>query len=162
MIKTAAVTHSFNMEQRFIELTYTANGNRLMVQSPTHAADAPPGFYMLFVLDTAGVPSVARIVKVNVATVPNPAVTPVLADPGNQAGLVGATVSLQLSATDPNGDILGYGASGLPAGLSINPTTGLISGSATAPGIYNVVVAASDGVNSDVKNFVWTITLAGR
>ncbi len=161
MIKTAAVTHSFNMEQRFIELTYTTDGNRLMVQSPTHAADAPPGFYMLFVLDTAGVPSIARTVKVNVAAVQNPSVTPVLADPGNQAGLVGATVSFQLSATDPNGDVLGFSASGLPAGLSINGITGLVSGTPTAPGIYNVVVAASDGVNSDVKSFVWTITQAG-
>jgi YVTN family beta-propeller protein len=161
MIKTAAVTHSFNMEQRFVELTFRASGNRLMVQSPTRAADAPPGFYMLFVLDDAGTPSVARIVKVNVATVLNPAVTPVLADPGNQAGFVGSPVFLQLSATDPNGDVLGYGASGLPTGLSIDASTGLISGSATAPGIYNVVVAASDGVNSDVKGFVWTITQAG-
>jgi YVTN family beta-propeller protein len=161
MIKTTAVTHGFNMEQRFNELTFTASGNRLMVQSPTRAANAPPGFYLLFVLDSAGVPSVARIVKVNVATVLNPAVTPVLAAPGNQAGLVGTPVSLQLAATDPNGDVLGFGASGLPAGLTINGTTGVISGTPTAPGIYSVVVAASDGVNSDVRNFVWTVTLAG-
>ena len=158
MIKTAAVTHSFNMEQRFVELTFNASGNRLMVQSPTRAADAPPGFYMLFVFDASGVPSIARIVKVNVAPVLNPAITPVLVNPGNQAELVGQAVSLQLSATDPNGDALGYGASGLPPGLSINGTTGLISGAATAPGIYDVVIAASDGVNNDVENFVWTIT----
>jgi len=157
MIKTAAVTHSFNMEQRFVELTFHASGSRLMVQAPTHAADAPPGFYMLFVLDNAGTPSVARIVKINVASSLNPAVTPVLSNPGNQSGLVGTAVSLQLSATDPNGDTLGYGASGLPVGLSIDPATGLISGTPTAPGVYNVVVAASDGVNSDVKGLVWTI-----
>ena len=161
MVKTTAVTHSFNMEQRFVELTFTASGNRLMAQSPTRAADAPPGFYLLFVLDSAGVPSVARIVKVNVATVLNPAVTPVLTAPGNQEHLVGASVSLQLAATDPNGDVLGFGASGLPPGLSINGTTGRITGTATTAGIYNVVVAASDGVNSDVRNFVWTITQSG-
>lgn len=160
MIKTAAVTHSFNMEQRFVELTFNANGSRLMVQAPTRAADAPPGFYMLFLLDNAGTPSVARIVKVNVASTPNPAVTPVLTNPGNQSGLVGTAVSLQLSASDPNGDPLGYGASGLPPGLAINPTTGLISGTPTTSGIYNVVAAASDGVNSDVAGFVWTVTQA--
>ena len=161
MVKTTAVTHSFNMEQRFVELTFTASGNRLMVQSPTRAADAPPGFYLLFVLDSAGVPSIARMVKVNVATVLNPAVTPVLTAPGNQENLVGTPVSLQLAATDPNGDALGYGASGLPAGLSINGTTGRITGTATASGIFNVVVAASDGVNSDVRSFVWTMTQSG-
>ncbi len=161
LIKTAAVTHSFNMEQRFIELTFTGGNGRLMVQAPTRAADAPPGFYMLFVIDAAGVPSIARLVKINVATVPNPEVTPVLTDPGNQGGLVGELSSLQLNATDPNGDTLGFAASGLPTGLTINPITGLISGTATAPGIYNAVVAASDGVNTDIKSFVWTITLAG-
>jgi len=160
MIKTAAVTHSFNMEQRFVELTFRASGTRLMVQAPTRAADAPPGFYMLFVLDSSGTPSVARIVKVNVASTLNPAVTPVLANPGNQSGLVGTVVQLQLVATDPNGDALGYGASGLPAGLAIDPATGLISGTPTASGSYNVVVAASDGVNSDTESFVWTITQA--
>jgi YVTN family beta-propeller protein len=160
MIKTSAVTHSFNMEQRFVELTFNASGSRLMVQSPTRAADAPPGFYMLFVLDSAGTPSVARIVKVNVASVLNPLITPVLVVPGNQAGLTGSPVSLQLAASDPNGDALGFGASGLPAGLSIDGTTGLISGTPGTPGIYNVVVAASDGVNSDVRGFVWTVTQA--
>ena len=66
--------------------------------------------------------------------------------------------SLQLSATDPNNDELGYGASGLPPGLSINTTTGAISGTPTASGNFNVVVAASDGVNYATQSFVWTIT----
>lgn len=161
MIKTAAVTHSFNMEQRFVELTYTGGGGRLMVQAPTRAADAPPGFYMLFAFDSQDVPSIARIVKVNVAAIANPAVTPVLADPGNRDGLVGTGVSVQLNATDPNGDTLGYAASGLPPGTILDSNSGLIYGVPTTPGIYNVVVAASDGVNTDIKGFTWTITLAG-
>ncbi len=159
MIKTTAVTHSFNMEQRFVELTFTSSGNRLMVQAPTRAADAPPGFYMLFLLDAAGTPSIARIVKVNVAPQPNPDLAPILADPGAQVGLRGVPVTLQLSASDPNGDVLGFGASGLPTGLSIDGATGLVSGTPTEPGLYNVVIAASDGVNSDVRNFVWTIAM---
>jgi YVTN family beta-propeller protein len=88
-------------------------------------------------------------------------VTPVLGNPGDQPGLVGTALSLQLSATDPNGDALGYGASNLPPGLSIDGTTGLISGTPTTTGNYNVVVSASDGFNSDVKYFLWTVTQAG-
>ena len=117
LVKTTAVTHSFNMEQRFVELTFTASGNRLMVQSPTRAADAPPGFYLLFVLDSAGVPSVARIVQGQRRDG---------AEPGGDSGprrsrQPGRTWSVRpcrcsLRRRDPNGDALGYGASGLPAG----------------------------------------------
>ncbi len=76
LVKGGSVTHSWNMEQRFVELAFSAEGSQLSVQAPTRAADAPPGFYMLFVLDTAGVPSVAKMVRINVAAVPNPAIVP--------------------------------------------------------------------------------------
>ena len=88
--------------------------------------------------------------KVNVAATPDPSVTPVLANPGSQAVCSARRYPCSCPRRDPNGDVLGYGASGLPPGLSIDGTTGLISGTPTATGSYNVVVAASDGVNSDV------------
>jgi YVTN family beta-propeller protein len=157
MVKTGSVTHSWNMEQHFVELTFQQNGDQLMVQAPTHAADAPPGYYLLFVIDPAGTPSIARIARIGVAATPNPAITPSLGNPGNQTGQFGTPVALQLSATDPNGDTLSYGASGLPPGLSINGVTGMISGTPTATGTFNVVVSASDGVNGDSKGFVWTV-----
>jgi len=158
LVKTGSVTHGWNMDQRFVEATFNVSGSRVMVQAPTKAADAPPGFYMLFLLNNAGTPSVAKIVEIPVAGNQNPAVTPVLGSPGNQAGPQGTAVNLQLSATDPNGDDLGYAASGLPPGLGINPLTGLIGGVPTTPGSYNVVVAASDGVNTASANLTWQIT----
>ena len=157
MIKTASVTHSWNMEQRFVELTYQQNGSSLRVQAPTRAADAPPGFYMLFAFNAAGTPAIAPILRVGAAANPNPAITPSLVNPGNQTGDAGTATSLPLSATDPNGDTLTYSASGLPPGLSIHPPTGVISGTPSAAGTFNVVVTASDGVNSDSKSFTWVI-----
>ncbi len=157
LIKTGSTTHSWNMEQRFIELTFQQSGSRLRVQAPTRATDAPPGFYMLFAFNASGVPAIAPIMGMTVAANPNPAVTPTLVNPGNQAGDAGTAVSLQLSATDPNGDTLTYGGSGLPPGLIVNATTGLLSGTPNTAGTFNVVVTASDGINSDSKTFVWVV-----
>ena len=83
-----------------------------------------------------------------------------MANPGNQTGQVGTEAQLQLSATDPNGDTLGFGASGLPPGLAIDSMTGLISGTPITAGTFNVVVTANDGVNADSASFIWTIAQA--
>jgi hypothetical protein len=54
------VTHAFNMGQRYVPLTITAqSGSSLTVTSPANANIAPPGYYMLFVVNNSGVPSVA-------------------------------------------------------------------------------------------------------
>lgn len=62
-IKTGSVTHTIDFDQRFMELGYTVSGNTLTIQAPSSANAAPPGYYMLFVFNSAGVPSVAKIVK---------------------------------------------------------------------------------------------------
>ena len=54
LIKTGAVTHSFNMEQRFLELSFTVDptdGNLLKVKGPLNANLATPGRYYLFVIN---------------------------------------------------------------------------------------------------------------
>ncbi|MCE9518112.1 MAG: putative Ig domain-containing protein [Verrucomicrobia bacterium] len=88
--------------------------------------------------------------------------TPVLVQPANQSTMRGALASLQLQASDADGNILTYSAIGLPLGLSINPVTGLISGmvSITAAATNTVTVSASDGSLSNSKSFVWTTAAA--
>lgn len=63
LVKTGSATHTVDFDQRFLPLTFTAAGNTLNVTMPANANTAPPGYYMLFVFDSAGVPSVARIIK---------------------------------------------------------------------------------------------------
>ena len=323
LIKSGSVTHSVNMDQRFIELPFSSSGNLLYANLPVRASDTPPGFYLMFAIDAAGVPSRAKIIYVDVDTTPNVAVdytptvgggggsafqlacaadetlvgvrgnfstyvnqvgprcvkvnqfgqwigdpvngalagttttgtsfaktcprdfavsgfrgrasqyvdqldfqcralaagggmtgnatylgpvggaggtvqgpfacptgnpvyalygrsggwldnfgvlcrraivtpvsvnsSPVIVNPGAQAGVAGAGVNLTLAASDGDGDTLTFGASNLPPGLTLVPSTGLISGTLTAAGVYNVTVTVSDGSLSDAASFQWNV-----
>jgi serine protease len=89
--------------------------------------------------------------------------TVTVTSPGNQTGTVGTAVSLQIHATDSaSGQTLTYSATGLPAGLSINSSTGLISGTPTTAGTSSVTVTAKDTTNaSGTASFTWTVNPAG-
>jgi chitodextrinase len=63
LVRLANVTHTINMGQRFLPLTFTQGAGSLTVTAPPNANYATPGYYMLFIVDTNGVPSVAPIVK---------------------------------------------------------------------------------------------------
>ncbi|WP_037502603.1 M4 family metallopeptidase [Solirubrobacter soli] len=78
-------------------------------------------------------------------------------NPGNQTSGLGTAVSLQMTATGGTGTYA-WSATGLPVGLSINASTGLISGTPSSVGTYAAVITAtSGGVNSSVT-INWTIS----
>ena len=59
LVKTGADTHAFNMDQRLVGLSFTAGSGVLNVTGPPNSNIAPPGYYMLFLVNSSGVPSVA-------------------------------------------------------------------------------------------------------
>ena len=64
-ISLASVTHSFNENQRAMRLNFTASGTTaITVTAPARATLAPPGYYMLYIFDGRGVPSVSKIVRI--------------------------------------------------------------------------------------------------
>jgi hypothetical protein len=79
LVRLGSVTHSDNMEQRYIPLSFRRGTSRVTATAPANANIAPPGMYMLFILDSNGVPSVARMVSIKVpaaaAAAPAPALT---------------------------------------------------------------------------------------
>ena len=65
LVRPGAPTHAFDMDQRLVGLSFTPGSGVLNVTAPPNGNIAPPGYYMLFMLDSAGVPSVARFVQLS-------------------------------------------------------------------------------------------------
>ena len=87
---------------------------------------------------------------------------PILSNPGTLQTDAGQSVSLQLIASDPDGQPLTFSSTGLPPGLSVGVNTGVITGQPTTPGSYSVTIAVSDGSLSATQTFVWTIRSANQ
>ena len=65
LIRPASVTHSVNFDQRRIPIPIIIGKRGMRVNAPASSSIAPPGYYMLFVLNDKGVPSVAKMVKLS-------------------------------------------------------------------------------------------------
>jgi hypothetical protein len=76
LIRLGSQTHSVEMEQRYLPLSFTAGNGTLTASVPANLHTAVPGVYMLFIVDSAGVPSVARMVRINSAAPPPPPPSP--------------------------------------------------------------------------------------
>ena len=123
---------------------------------------APAGY-----TDTTLVAGVTEIRRLHIAELRSAAralgltnAPPVISGPSNQTQRALTTVSVPVVASDPEGAALIYAATGLPAGLSINATTGVISG--TLPNVdttYSVAVSAYDGAVYGRRTFNWTVTM---
>ena len=106
------------MNQHFVPLSFTAGSGSLSVNAPTDPALAPPGYYMLFVVNAQGIPSVASMVKIgqpSTATVPG-------APSGVTATASNGTASLSWTAPSNGGSaITGYTVTPYVGGVARNP-----------------------------------------
>jgi hypothetical protein len=64
LISPGAVTHGNDMHQRFVKLPISVNGGSITATVPASRALLPPGYYMLFIVDSEGVPSIAKFLRV--------------------------------------------------------------------------------------------------
>jgi hypothetical protein len=114
MIRLGSVTHTYDMDQRYLPLSFSAQAGRLIVSGPGNPSLAPPGYYMLVIVDKQGIPSTASFVRV-----PSPredAEPPTAPVSLAASGAVGAA-SLSWQAASDNQGVVAYNVhrSGQPA-----------------------------------------------
>lgn len=154
LVKNGTVTHAFGMDQREVGLSFTAGSGALTVTGPPNGNIAPPGYYMLFLVNSAGVPSVANFVQVT----PGPPDFSLSASPSSRTAAPGTGTTYSVSVSGLNGfsGSSSFTVSGLPAGASgsFNPTSFTGSGSSTlsiattsstATGTYPLTITATSG-----------------
>jgi hypothetical protein len=131
LMRPGAPTHAFDMEQRMVAMNFTAGSGVLNVTAPPNGNIAPPGYYMLFIQNSSGVPSVAQFVPLTPAPADQPPAGTVTSPATDVTITVGNSVFFAGSGTDPDGTVTAYSWS-FPSG---NPS----SSSLATPGnvIYN-------------------------
>lgn len=73
LVRLGASTHGVDQGQRYVPLQFSAAGSVVTAAAPATPDIAPPGYYMLFLTDRAGVPSVAEIIRLDPRHAPRPA-----------------------------------------------------------------------------------------
>ena len=153
-VSMSAQTHSVSTGLRHVRFTHTSpSAGVYAVTAPSSINVLTPGFWMMFAVDANGVWSVSRIIQVTNSTLP------VVTNPGQQSVTQNSVVSLPVSAS-ATGGTLSYTASGLPAGLGVNASTGLISGTVSAiPGTYRSTILVSAAGQVTSVSFNWIVVL---
>jgi PKD repeat protein len=152
LIRLGSVTHAFDMNGRLLWLPFTRESGALTVTAPANGSHAPPGHYLLFLVNQNGVPSVGKIVKVSAQSEPSPGpnAAPSAAFLGGCGGL---NCNFADKSTDPDGNLsewlwtFGDGESS----IARDPSHAYLSG-----GTYTVRLTAkdSDGESASVTRQV--------
>ncbi|MDQ6822170.1 MAG: DUF1929 domain-containing protein, partial [Actinomycetota bacterium] len=153
LVKLGAVTHSNNMDQRYVPLSFTVGNGTLTVTAPANINIAPPGPYMLFIVNSAGVPSVAPILSVT-PPVPSAAFSVMTANP-----VIGSPVAFDGSASsEPGGSISAYSWSfGDGAPVATGQTASHVY---AAPGTYTVTLTVADS-RGQIASVSHSVTISG-
>jgi uncharacterized membrane protein len=167
LVRNGSVTHAFGMDQREVGLAFTEGNGTLSVTAPPNGNVAPPGYYMLFILNQSGVPSVASFVQVT----PTPPDFSLAANPSSQSVLPGQSTSYSINSIPSNGFTgnVSFSVTGLPTGATANFTPTSVAGSgsstlavntssSTPTGTYTLVVTGSSGTLTHTAQVQLSVT----
>ena len=128
LVRPGSSSHAFDMEQRLVGLFFRSSApGTVRATAPANGFIAPPGYYMLFILNQAGVPSVASFVHLTSTPTDQPPEGTITSPTGDVTIQAGESVNFAGSATDPDGSIATYSW--------IFPTGNPPASSAQSPGL---------------------------
>jgi hypothetical protein len=159
LMRPGSSTHAFDMNARMVGLNFTAGSGTLTVTGPPNANIAPPGYYMLFLLNNQGVPSVAKFVLLNGSTTPAP--NPTLVSPGSGPTTGGTPVTITGTGFAAGATVSFGGTSA--TGVNVASDTSIV---ATTPahsvGAVSVVVTNSDNQSGTLNSgYTYTSSAGG-
>jgi Galactose oxidase-like, Early set domain/PKD domain len=159
LMRPGAQTHAFDMDQRMVGLSFTAGSGVLNVTAPPNGNIAPPGYYMLFAVTSAGVPSIASFVQLTNAP-PNQAPTATITSPASNVTVnAGQSVPFAGTGSDPDGTITGYSWSfpgGTPAASSV-ASPGNVTYSTPGTYVASFTVTDNGGLTSPAATRTITV-----
>jgi hypothetical protein len=160
-IHVGSTTHTFDMAQRYMHLNFTQATNGLNVTMPANANLAPPGYYMLFILNGSGVPSVAKIIRISSSGGSTGAISGTVTN-SSGAPLLGAAVTVggssAVTASDGTWSIQNVTAGTVTVAASLSGYSGasesatITAGSTTTAGTLALAPVSPGTVNGTVVN----------
>ncbi|HEY7112961.1 MAG TPA: galactose oxidase-like domain-containing protein [Thermoanaerobaculia bacterium] len=142
LVRCGTATHAQAIDQRWVDLVIAqAQSARLTLQAPPNSRVAPPGYYMLFLLDGAGVPSVAKVLRLQSNA--RPTISRLYPRSGPPAG--GSAVTILGTNFQPGATVTlgGVAATGVAV---VSETEITVTSPARPPGtLHDVVVRNPDG-----------------
>ncbi len=150
LLRPGSSTHAFDMDQRLIAMSFTAGSGTLTVTAPPNSNIAPPGYYMLFLINSKGVPSVASFLLLDgSSSAPAPTVTSISPNSGTGSGGTAVTIAGTNFGSGATVSFGGTAATGITV-VSSNSITATTP--AHAAGAVTVVVTNADGQPGNLVN----------
>lgn len=141
LIRMPSVTHAFNQNQRINALQFTPGTGSVAITTPANANLAPPGDYMLFAVNSNGVPSIGTVVRLSAGASPPPPPGPATAPALTSLSPSNATAGGPAFTLTVNGSNFVSGASVLWNGAA--RTTTVVNGTQVTAAIPAADIAAA-------------------
>ncbi|HKU35990.1 MAG TPA: galactose oxidase-like domain-containing protein, partial [Paenarthrobacter sp.] len=145
LIKTGSVTHAFDENARALNLAFSQASGGLNVQMPVNGNYAPPGYYLLSIVDGNGVPSTAGMIRLSA---PSQDTTPPTAPVGLAATASPGQIALTWTASSDNVGVASYRVSRDGTLIGTSVSTSYTDSSVVAGTTYTYTVTALDAAGN--------------